>query len=59
MFKYSKHVENIAHGNSSTYEPQAIGFKAIEEKETTLSKGLPIDPSKLDNEEMTLIIISF
>jgi hypothetical protein len=32
----------------------------IEEKEeTTPSKGLPMDPSKLDNEEMTLIIKSF
>jgi hypothetical protein len=60
MVKDSKHIENIAQGNTFTPEPQAVAFKATEEKEeTTPSKGLPIDPSKLDNEEMTLIIKSF
>jgi hypothetical protein len=54
-------VENIAHDNTSTPEPQDMVFKAIEEKEeeATPSKGLPIDPSKLNNEEMTLVIKSF
>ena len=56
----SRHVENIAHDNSSTLEPQPVAFKAMEEKEETIpSKGLPIDPSMLDNEEMALIIKSF
>jgi hypothetical protein len=44
MVKDSKHVEDIAHSNSSTLEPQAIAFKATEEEETTPSKGLQIDP---------------
>jgi hypothetical protein len=35
-----------------------IAFKAMEEKESTPSR-LPIDASKLDNEEMVLIIKSF
>jgi hypothetical protein len=61
MVKDSKHVENIAHSNTSTPKLQAIAFKATEEKkeETTPSMGLPINPSKLDNEETTLIIESF
>jgi hypothetical protein len=60
MAKDSKHVNNIAHGNLSIIESQPIAFKAIEEKEETIpSKRLPIEPSKLDNEEMALIIKSF
>jgi hypothetical protein len=39
---------------------QPIAFKATEEKkEKSTSSKLPIDASKLDNEEMTLIIKSF
>jgi hypothetical protein len=37
---------------------QPVAFKATEEKESTPSR-LPIDASKLDNEEMALIIKSF
>jgi hypothetical protein len=37
---------------------QPVAFKATEEEESTPSR-LPIDASKLDNEEMTLIIKSF
>jgi hypothetical protein len=33
MAKDSKHVENIAHGSTSTLEPQAVAFKITEEKE--------------------------
>jgi hypothetical protein len=60
MVKGSKHIENIAHGNTFTPKPQAVSFKATKDKEeTTQSNGLPIDTSKLDNEEMTLVIKSF
>jgi hypothetical protein len=59
MVKDSKHVENIAHSNTSTPEPQAVTFKATKEKEGTASKGLPIDPSKQNDDEMMLIIKSF
>jgi hypothetical protein len=39
---------------------QPVAFKATEEKkEESISSRLPIDASKLDNEEMTLIIKSF
>jgi hypothetical protein len=39
---------------------QLVAFKATEEKkEESTSSRLPIDASKLDNEEMTLIIKSF
>jgi hypothetical protein len=44
----------------STPEVQPVAFKATEEKkEESTSSRLPIDASKLDNEEMTLIIKSF
>jgi hypothetical protein len=52
MIKDSKHIVN------STPEVQPVAFKATEEKESTPSR-LPIDASKLDNEEMALIIKSF
>jgi hypothetical protein len=60
MIKDSKHIVNLEQGATSTPEVQPIAFKAMEEKkeESTPSK-LPIDASKLDNEEMTLIIKSF
>jgi hypothetical protein len=60
MIKDSKHIVNLKQGATSTPEVQLVAFKATEEKkeESTLSR-LPIDASKLDNEEMTLIIKSF
>jgi hypothetical protein len=60
MVKDSKYVENMAYGNMTTSEPQAVVFKATEENEEgATSKGLPVDPSKLNDEEMSLIIKSF
>jgi hypothetical protein len=60
MIKDSKHIINLDQGATSTPEVQPVAFKATEEKkeESTLSR-LPIDASKLDNEEMALIITSF
>jgi hypothetical protein len=58
MIKGSKQI--IEQGGSSTPEVQPIAFKATEEKkEESTSSRLPIDVSKLDNEEMALIIKSF
>jgi hypothetical protein len=46
--------------STSTPEVQPVTFKATEEKkEESTSSRLPIDASKLDNEEMALIIKSF
>jgi hypothetical protein len=60
MTKDSKHIVNLKQGATSTPEVQPIAFKATEEKnkESTPSR-LPIDASKLNNEEMALIIKSF
>jgi hypothetical protein len=60
MIKDSKHIVNLEQGATSTPEVQPVAFKATEEekRESTLSR-LPIDASKLDNEEMALIIKSF
>jgi hypothetical protein len=60
MIKDSKHIVNLEQGTTSTPEVQPVTFKAMEEekKESTPSR-LPIDASKLDNEEMALIIKSF
>jgi hypothetical protein len=60
MIKDSKHIVNLEQGATSTPEVQPVAFKATEEekRESTPSR-LPIDASKLDNEEMTLIIKSF
>jgi hypothetical protein len=60
MIKDSKHIVNLEQGATSTPEVQPVAFKATEEKnnESTPSR-LPIDASKLDNEEMALIIRSF
>jgi hypothetical protein len=60
MIKDSKHIVNLEQGSTSTPEVQPIVFKAMQEKkgESTPSR-LPIDVSKLDNEEMALIIKSF
>jgi hypothetical protein len=50
----------LEQGGTSTPEVQPIAFKATEEKkEESTSSRLPIDASKLDNEEMSLIIKSF
>jgi hypothetical protein len=60
MIKDSKYIVNLEQGATSTPEVQPIAFKATEEKkmESTPSR-LPIDASKLDNEEMALIVKSF
>jgi hypothetical protein len=58
MIKGSKQI--VEQGDTSTPEVQPIAFKATEEKkEESTSSRLPIDASKLDNEEMALIIKSF
>jgi hypothetical protein len=58
MIKGSKKI--IEQGATSTSEVQPVAFKATEEKkEESTSSRLPIDASKLDNEEMALIIKSF
>jgi hypothetical protein len=50
----------IERGATSTPEVQPVASKATEEKkEESTSSRLSIDASKLDNEEMTLIIKSF
>jgi hypothetical protein len=56
----SKHIFNMDQGTTSTPEVQPVAFKATEEKkEESTPSRLPIDASKLNNEEMTLIIKSF
>jgi hypothetical protein len=58
MIKGSKQI--IEQGATSTSEVQPVAFKATEEKkEESTSSRLPIDASKLNNEEMALIIKSF
>jgi hypothetical protein len=61
MIKDSKHIVNLEQGTTSTPEVQPVAFKATKEKkeESTPTSRLPIDASKLDNEEMDLIIKSF
>jgi hypothetical protein len=60
MIKDSKHIVNLEQGATSTPKVQPVAFKATEEKkEESTPSRLPIDTSKLDNEEMTLIIKSF
>jgi hypothetical protein len=60
MIKDSKHIVNLEQGATSTPEVQPVAFKATEEKkEESTSSRLPIDASKLNNEEMDLIIRSF
>jgi hypothetical protein len=60
MIKGSKHIVDLEQGGTSTPEVQPVTFKAMKEKkEESTSSRLPIDASKLDNEEMTLIIKSF
>jgi hypothetical protein len=60
MIKGSKQIVNLEQGSTSTPEVQPVAFKATEEKkEESTSSRIPIDASKLDNEEMALIIKSF
>jgi hypothetical protein len=60
MIKVSKHIVDMEQGGTSTPEVQPVTFKATEEKkEESTSSRLPIDASKLDNEELALIIKSF
>jgi hypothetical protein len=60
MIKVSKQIVNLDQGGTSTPEVQPIAFKATEEKkDESTSSRLPIDASKLDNEEMALISKSF
>jgi hypothetical protein len=60
IIKDSKHIVNLEQGATSTLEVQPVAFKAMEEKkEESTPSRLPINASKLDNEEMVLIIKSF
>jgi hypothetical protein len=60
MVKESKHIVNLEQGATSTPEVQPVAFKATKEKkEESTPSRLPIDASKLYNEEMALIIKSF
>jgi hypothetical protein len=60
MIKDSKHIVNLEQGATSTPEVQPVAFKATEEKKEEYTPSrLPIDASKLDNEEMARIIKSF
>jgi hypothetical protein len=59
MIKDSKHIVNMEQGATSTPEVQPVAFKATEEEKESTPSRLPIDASKLDNEEMALIIKSF
>jgi hypothetical protein len=52
--KDSKHIVNLEQCATSTPEVQLVAFKAAkEEKKESTPSRLPIDASKLDNEEMT------
>jgi hypothetical protein len=58
MIKGSKKI--IEQGASSTSDVQPVAFKTTEEKkEDSTPSRVPIDASKLDNEQMALIIKSF
>jgi hypothetical protein len=59
MIKDSKHIVNLEQGATSTPDVQPVAFKETEEKEESTPSRLPIDTSKLDNEEMVLIIKRF
>ena len=59
LIKDSKHIVNLEQGATSTPEVQPVAFKATEEEKESTSSRLPIDASKLHNEEMALIIKSF
>jgi hypothetical protein len=57
MIKGSKKINEL--DGPSASEAQPVAFKATEEKEESTPSRTPIDASKLDNEEMALIIKSF
>jgi hypothetical protein len=58
MIKGSKKINEL--DGPSTSEAQPVAFKATEEKkEESTSSRTPIDASKLDNEEMALVIKRF
>jgi hypothetical protein len=57
MIKGSKKI--IEQGATSTPEVQPVAFKATEEEKDSTPSRIPIDASKLNNEEMALIIKSF
>jgi hypothetical protein len=57
MIKDSKKIIEL--DGPSAPEAQPVAFKATEEKKESTSSRQLIDASKLDNEEMTLIIRSF
>jgi hypothetical protein len=60
MIKDFKHIVNLEQGATSTPMVQPVAFKATEEKkEESTPSRLPIDASKLNNEEMALIIKNF
>jgi hypothetical protein len=60
MMKDSKHIVNLEQGGTSTPEVQPVALKLTEDKkEESTSSRIPIDASKLDNEEMALIIKTF
>jgi hypothetical protein len=60
MIKDFKHIVNLEQGATSTPEVQPVAFKAMEEKKgESAPSRLLIDASKLDKEEMALIIKSF
>jgi hypothetical protein len=59
MIKDSKHIVNLEQGATFTPKVQPVAFKVIEEEKESTPRRLPIDASKLDNEEMALIIKSF
>jgi hypothetical protein len=60
MIKDSKHIVNLEQGVTPTPKAQPVAFKATKEKkEESIPCRLPIDASKLDNEEMALIIKGF
>jgi hypothetical protein len=60
MIKDSRHIVNLEQGATSTPEVQPVAFKVTKDKkEESTPSRLPIDASKLDNEEMALIIKSF
>jgi hypothetical protein len=60
MIKDSKHIVNVEQGATSKPEVQPGSFKTTEEKEDESTPSrLLIDASKLNNEEMALIIKSF
>ena len=57
MIKGSRKINEL--DGPSTSDAQPVTFKATEEKKESTPSRTPIDASKLDNEEMALIIKSF